>query len=222
MIIDHDHPEYRKIWESCGVNKYNGAFYYSKEIVKNIIPHVRTDRSWVTVKIEGVAADHAIVFIHNNLRPDIYDYLKEYKDLILVCGVPETCAKVAHLGRAIYLPLSIDVEYVEQFRIPEEEKKGAAYVGRPEKRRMGNALPADIDYLMGMKRQNLLALMAMYETVYAVGRTAIEARALGCQLKVYDPRYPDTDFWKVLDNKDAAIMLQEKIDEIDGPERRNG
>ena len=54
------------------------------------------------------------------------------------------------------------------------------------------------------------------ETVYAVGRTASEAKALGCKLKPYDPRFPKVSFWKVIDNKDAAKILQEKLNEIDG------
>ena len=35
MIFDHDHYKYREKWNMSGYNKYNGAFYYSKEIVKN-------------------------------------------------------------------------------------------------------------------------------------------------------------------------------------------
>ena len=58
--------------------------------------------------------------------------------------------------------------------------------------------------------------MAEYETVYAVGRTAIEAKILGCKLKAYDPRFPKVSRWKILDNKKAAKMLQEMLDEIDG------
>ena len=60
-----------------------------------------------------------------------------------------------------------------------------------------------------------LPAMAEYKEVYAVGRTAIEAKALGCRVKAYDPRFPDPDRWKVLDNKDAAKILQEQIDQID-------
>lgn len=214
-IIDHNHPRYRLKWENACQNKYNGAFYYSKEIVANIIPRVKTDRSWVTVNVQGLAANHAIVFIHNNLHPERYEWLRQYgyRDLILVCGVPETCEKVAHLGRAVYLPLSIETEYVKQF---ETDKKldRAAFVGRMTKAKLGT-LPAGIDYLYGMKRQALLPRMARYKTVYAVGRTAIEARCLGCKVEAYDPRFPDPDFWEVVDNREAAKMLQRAIDEID-------
>ena len=212
MIIDHNHPAYRKKWQRSGNNRFTGAFFYSKEIVKDIIPRVNTDRNWITVNVQGTGCDHAIVFIHNNLHPENYDWLKQYEDLVLVCGIPETVEKVSHLGKAIYLPLSIDVENVKQYARPKTKK--AAFVGRKAKRK-GVELPEGIDYIEGLPRTKLLAAMAEYEEVYAVGRTAIEAKALGCKVLPYDPRFPDPERWRVLDNKEAAQMLQEKLNEIE-------
>ena len=166
------------------------------------------------VNVTGVGCDNAIVFIHNNLHPERYDWLKRYDDLILVCGIRETIPKVEHLGRAIYLPLSIDTEYVKQFRV-DEKTKDAAFVGRRSKMRLGE-LPEGIDYLHGIRRQKLLPRMAEYKTVYAVGRTAIEAKCLGCKVLAYDKRFPNPSIWKVLDNKEAARMLQRELDKIDG------
>ena len=214
MIISHGHAAYRQKWQSAGVNQYNGAFYYSKEIVKNIIPNVETDRNWITVNVRGVGCDHAIVFIHNNLHPENYEWLRKYDDLVLVCGVRETVQKVEHLGHAIYLPLSIDTEYVKQFRV-EEKTKDAAFVGRKSKARLGT-LPDGIDYLHGIRRQKLLPRVAEYKKIYAVGRTAIEAKCLGCKVLAYDNRFPNPSVWKVLDNKDAARRLQKELDKIDG------
>lgn len=214
MIIDHTHKAYRLKWANAGKNKFNGAFYYSKEIVENIIPNVETDRNWITVNIPGVGCDHAVVFIHNNKHPENYEWLKRYKDLILVCGIPETVEKVAHLGHAIYLPLSVDVDYVKQFRV-EEKTKEIAFVGRPAKRKDAD-LPDGVDYIEALPRPKMLEAMAQYKTVYAVGRCAIEAKILNCRLKAYDPRFPKVSRWKVFDNKDAAKKLQEEIDRIDG------
>ena len=95
-----------------GPGRWNGAFYYSQEIVNNIIPNVKTDRNWITINVPGVACDHSVVFIHNNKTPEAYGWLSKYKDLVLVCGVPETCEKVSGLGKAVYLPLSIDTTFV--------------------------------------------------------------------------------------------------------------
>ena len=216
VIIDHTHPEYLRKWRNAGLNQFNGAYYYSKEIIENILPNVETSRNWITVNVKGVGCDHAVVFIHNNLRPSNYDWLKFYgfKDLVLVCGIPETCEKVAHLGKAIYLPISVDVDYVKQFRV-EEKTREAAFVGRPAKKKYGQ-LPDGIDYLEGLPRDELLRRMAEYKTVYAVGRCAVEAKILGCKLKAYDPRFPKVSRWKVLDNFKAAKMLQAALDEIDG------
>lgn len=212
MILDHNDPDYRRRWRTFGGNKYNGAFYYSKEIVKNIIPNVVTDRNWVTVNELGKAFDHSIVFVHNNLHPDHYEWLRKYNDIVLVCGVPSTVDKVAHIGRAVYLPLSIDVGYVSQFRC--EKDRDAAFFGRKAKSKCYDF--GDADVIFGMKRQKMLPLMARYRKVYGVGRVAIEARCLGCEILPYDPRYPDPSVWKVVDNREAAEMLQEILDGIDG------
>ena len=218
MIIDHNHPRYRQKWIAARKNQHNGAFYYSKEIVKHIIPNIDTERNWITVNVQGVGCDHAVVFIHNNLHPENYEWLKlfGYKDLILVCGIPETVEKVAHLGKAIYLPISVDVDYVKQFET--EKTKEVAFVGRPAKRR-GINLPDDIDIIEGLPREQLLKAMAEYKSVYAVGRCAIEAKILGCEVLPYDPRFPDPDRWAVIDNSEAVRILQQKLDEIDHPER---
>ena len=217
MIIDHNHSDYRKKYNTLSPDgKHNGAFYYSKEIVKNIIPYINTDRNWVTIKVGELAMDHSIIFIHNNLRPDHYDFLKNYNDLVLVCGVPETVDKVKHLGTAIYIPLSVDVDYVSQFK--SDVKFGrSCYVGRKSKLHYdGVTITDSVEQLTGLSRPKLLSKMAQYRAVYAVGRTAIEAKILGCKVEPYDPRYPDPDFWKIVDNKEAAQILQEKLDLIDG------
>ncbi len=219
-IYDHTMVQYRNRWQIAGKNKYNGAFYYSKEIVKNIIPKVDTDRNWMTINIPRVGADHAVVFVHNNLDPSLYQWIKEsFNDVVMVCGVPETVDKMKAAGfdKSIYLPLSVDVEYVQRFKKDKKTKK-VAFAGRPGKRsyKYDVDLPSGIDYLEGMPRDQLLQRLAEYEKVYAVGRTAIEARILGCEILPYDSRYPDPDVWQIVDNSEAAAMLQIELDRIDG------
>lgn len=213
QVINHNHPRYRRKWSRMNENRFNGAFFYSKEICKFMIPRIQTDRSWITINIRGEGADHAIVFIHNNVHPEHYDWLAQHKDLILVCGIPETVEKVAHLGKAIYLPLSIDVEYVKKYA--REKTKDVAFVGRPSKRK-GVEFPPNVDIIEGLPRTKLLQAMAEYRKVYTVGRTALEALCLGAEeILPYDPRFPDPSIWKVLDTRDAAKILQKKLDEID-------
>lgn len=221
MIINHTNEAYIHRWQYSGDNKYNGAYYYSIEICRNIIPRVVTDRNWITVNIPvknhvpqftACGADHSIVFIHNNLNPENYDWLKKYNDLILICGIPETCEKVAHLGKAVYLPLSIDVQDVKRHKKP--KTKDVAFVGRKPKRGEID-FPPGTAFVENLPRELLLSEMARYRKVYAVGRTAIEAVALDCEILPYDPRFPDASRWKVFDNKDAAKQLQQIIDNID-------
>ena len=212
-IYDHHCEAYRRQWDLANVNRWNGAYYYSVEIVRNIIPAVKTERPWVTINAPGQCEDGAIVFIHNNLHPERYDWLKEYKDLVLVCGIGETVNRVKHLGTAIYLPLSIDVAEVEAHKKDKKDIK-TAFIGRRAKRK-GIQFPPGTVFLEAMDREHLLYHMARCESVYCVGRTAIEAKVLGCKVLPYDPRFLNPKRWKVLDNKDAAGILQEKLDRID-------
>lgn len=218
MIIDHNHPDYKAKWKTLGEDKYNGAYYYSKEIVKNIIPNVKTDRNWVTIRLADNKdhPDHAIVFIHNNRNPNYYEYLRNYKDCILVCSLPSTAENVSFFGKSVYLPLSVDVKAVEKYKVT-TKTKDKAYAGRSVKLNYATAsLPKDIDVLCNMPQSRLLREMAKYKTIYATGRTAIQAKILDCNVESHDVRFQDASIWKILDNKDAAKMLQEIIDEIDG------
>lgn len=211
-IFNHDSPEYAPYARAGGRN--NGAYWYSREINENIIPRVQTDRNWVTIFVPGRCYDHSIVFIHNNLNPGRYDYMKSFKDLVLVCGVESTVEVMRErfpMHQVIYLPLSVDVEYVSQFKRPKIKK--ACFAGRLEKKT--EQIPNGCDIYGNISRDELLPIIAEYETVYAVGRCAIEAKVLGAKIGIYDPRFPK-DIWEIIDNSEAAWILQRKLDKIDG------
>lgn len=215
IIIDHEFPAYKMQRSKIGKGRYNGAYYYSKEIVDIMIDRVDTDRNWVTININGACVDHSIVFIHNNLNPERYEWLSQYDDLVLICGIEETCEKVEHLGKPLYLPLSIDVDYVKRFKV--EEHSGEAFVGRLQKARSdGINLPKGVRCISGLPREELLSKVAKLESAYAVGRCAIEAKALGVSVKHYDDRYPDTSVWKVIDTREASEMLCKLLKGIGG------
>lgn len=205
-IFSHLSPEYKT------PEQMNGALLYSQEIVKYFIPKIITTRNWVTIRSVPHAYDHSIVFIHNNLNPWFYDYLKNYNDLILVCGVPSTCDKVKHLGTPIYLPLSVPVKEILKYRT--HKTKSSAYAGREHKFASCN-VPLSIPHLSNLSHEELLTEMAKYHKIYAVGRTAIEAKVLGCKILPYDPRFPNPDVWEVFDTNDAIKLLQKQLDEID-------
>ena len=208
-----DNPLYLRKLTGIG-SDINGARYYAEEIERIIVPRVTTDRSWVLLNVEGMCEDHSIVFVHNNLQPQtLYSWLKDYEDIILVCGMPDTVRKVQHLGRAVYLPLSVDVAEVESYR--REKDRDTCYVGRRSKLRIA-PVPEGTDIISGVYRDILLRKLAHYRRAYAVGRCAIEARILGCEVLPFDKRYPDPSVWRVIDSRDAATMLQGLIDGIDG------
>lgn len=213
MIIDHTHPEYIKVWKTIGDSKWNGAYYYSKEIVENIIPYVKTDRNWVTVNIHKaqIGVDHSIFFVHSHYyqHPEWYEWLKQYKDLIMVCSTEDDFDMAGKYGTPIYLPLSLDVDYIKQFRT--EKTKEIAYAGRLEKCK---GIPSNVPRLHGMERDKFLSELAKYKTVYAVDRVAVEARILGCKV-IGDYDYNNAPE-EIIDHKDAVKILQGKLDEIEG------
>lgn len=212
MIFSHESHEYR---DSLRTRNHNhGAYYYSEEICKYFIPNIKTDRNWVTIGYDGMCFDHSIVFAHSNLHPYVYKYLEPFDDLILVCSWHQQEEAVKQWGKPVFLPMSVDVEYVEQFKRPKD--KDVCFAGRMEKCTDELRLTPGIDFIAEVDRERLLSEMARYERVYAIDRVAIEAKILGCEVLPYDRRFPDPDFWEVIDSRDAARMLQKILDEVDG------
>lgn len=221
-INDPNYIAYCKVHHQNNKGHFNGAYYYSQEIVKNIIPNVKTDRNWDTLGMRFLrTSDHSIVFLHHNLHHErVYRWLRRYRDLVLVCSTPDTFkwAKTVIGCHAILLPLSVDVDYVKQFRAP--KTKDTCYSGNrwSFKRKYEAKLPGNVEFPpQNIPREELLKFLAPYQKVYAIGRCAIEAKVLGCEvLPFYDP-FPDPSYWEIVDNKDAAKLLQQALDQIDNP-----
>ena len=209
MIFSHESPEYRDNVR----NKNHGAFYYSEEIVKYFIPTIKTNRNWVTVGYDGKCFDHSIVFAHSNLYPHVYGYLEQFNDLILVCSWYQQMEAVKQWGKPVFLPMSVDVEYVKQFR--REKDRDICFAGRMEKCTDELRYTPGLDFISECSREKLLTEMARYRRVYAIDRVAIEAKILGCEVLPYDKRFPDPDFWRVIDSREAAVMLQDILDKVD-------
>lgn len=214
MVIDHTHPEYIKRWNKLGKAQHNGCYYYSQEIVKNIIPNVKTNRDWNTIgrDVKGMR-DGMIVFLHDNLSPWHYDWLKNYNDLVLVCSSEYTAKSVQYWGNAFVLPMSIDTEYVKQFRM--KKTKDTCFVGNVwVKEYAHQAIPNNVDFFSSLPREELLKEVAKYKKCYAIDRCAQECQVLGCELLPLKVGY-GCDSFDVLDNRDAAKILQAKLDELD-------
>lgn len=220
-IIDTDCRKYKdceKNFFANGKGAYNGTYYYSKEIVENIIPLVKTDRPWDTLSMKALGSkDRAIAFLHSNINLDeTYAWLKKYNDLVLVASSKNAYDWGVSSGyKTIFLPLSVDIKYVEQFKT--DKTKNACYSGNRWKFKeedLAKYVPDGVDFPPeNIEREELLKFIAPYNKCYCVGRCAIEAKILGCEVLKCDHRYEPDDF-KILDNKDAAKILQKELDKI--------
>ena len=214
MIISHLSPEYQKL----RIFHNNGAFYYSKELVENIIPYIKTDRNWITINAENTCLDHSIVFIHNNKNPERYTWLSSYKDLILVCSSIKTLKTMIEMFpkfHSIFIPLSIDTEYVKKFKA-KRKTKTVGYFGRREKLPESLSMNDKIEKIYGEdeNRDELLKQVAKFKKIFAIGRCALEAKCLGCEVISHDGEY-ENQTWDLIDNKDVIPELQRLLDEID-------
>lgn len=226
-IITADAKEFSEARNRLVHGKFNGAYFYAKEIEENIIPLVKTDRPWDLLGKRSTGSfDNAIVFLHNNADHErIYGgWLgKNYKNQIFVVNQPCTKRYVESLGLpCIYLPVSVDLSYVRKFCTKKTKK--VCHVGNRWGWRRADIekyVPKDVDFApWDMERDDLLRFMAQYEYVYAVSRCAVEAKALGCKvLKCHSELDPE-DF-PMLDNKDAAVILQRELDNYERSQKSN-
>lgn len=203
----------------------NGQWHYSHTIIDKIAPLIKTNRGIDGLGIRCCKTEnHAIVFIHSNVKlKETYGWMKRYRDLILVCNNYNTVKEMNELfpyHKAIFLPLSVDKEEVLTHK--HRKKFDSCYAGNLwgfKKDDIAKYVPEGTTFFTKMEREELLDAISEYKNVYAVGLTAVEAKVLGCKIKVCDHRFPDPDFWQPLDYKDAAVMLQKEIDKIDKGEK---
>ena len=216
-IFSHLSPEYIEYCKKYDIKPDNGAYYYSKELLENVVPYIKTDRDWVLINVRKQCCDRAIVFIHNNKNPERYYWLDGYKDLILVCSQPKTLKNMIEMFpkyHCILIPLSIDVEYVKRFKA-KRKIKTKAYFGRQEKCPANILEDKSIDKLFSTDREKLLREVAKYRQVYAIGRCALEALCLGCKVLSHEGEYDGVEF-VLVDNKEIIPELQRLLNEIDG------
>ena len=108
------------------------------------------------------------------------------------------------LPPAVKKALTEDLTYAERYPDIECRALKAALAKRYD-------LPdMKVDCIMNLRREELLFQMAAYESVYAVGRTAIEAKILGCNV-LPTKRFPDPERWEIMDNLQAAEILAKEL-----------
>ena len=212
-IFSHLSPE----WQEMNVGTNNGAYWYSKELLENIVPKIKTDRDWVLINVKNQCTDRAIVFIHDNANPEFYEWLRNYKKLILVCSqikTLNTMIKMFPKFHCIYIPLSIDTEFVKQFKV-KRKTKDTGYFGRIQKCPKNLLEDESVDKLHGGKHEDLLKEVAKYKNIYAIGRCALEAKCLGCKVRGHEGEWNNVEF-ELRDNSEVIPELQRLLNEIDG------
>lgn len=217
IIQDHTTREYFRAQSKLGCGKHNGAFYYSKEIVESFIPKIKTTYNWQTINHQK-APEHCIVFVHSNNALQRYDYLLKYKDIILVCSTNHSMNQLKKKGhkKVIYVPLSIDVDYLKKFK-HNRKKNGAIACGNVwafTKETKEYFARQGINHYHDLERESLLYLMANAKTVYAIGRTAMEAIYLGAEVIQPDKEYPVEKYTTYYTQKDAIRIMQEQLDAL--------
>lgn len=214
IIQDHNTEEYKQRYDSITTGKHNGAYYYSKEIIENFIPNIITDYNWQTI-YHNKAPEHCIVFVHSNNNLALYNYLLQYDDVILVCSTKHSQEQLLLKGhkQVIYVPLSIDVEYLSKFK--SETKRGTiacgnvwAFTAVTKTYFIQNKIPHYHD----LERDELLTKMGNTKTVYAIGRCAMEAIYLGANVIQPDKEYPVEKYDTYYTQTDAIRIMQEQLD----------
>lgn len=206
-----------KNWHSKqGITRNNGAYWYAKEIEEIILPHINKKLFIVTAGAKLYEnfeiPDSAIIVCHDNRSPkNSYGSLFN-KNILWICSKHSTVEVLESLNeRAVYIPLSIDTEYVKRFKT--KNTKDIAFVGNAWafKKSYLNSLPKKIDQLSNLERDDLLTEIAKYKKVIAEGRCLMEAQVLGCKCEV--PKYKDLEsvFVDVLDSKDAISYWAEAL-----------
>lgn len=223
-IIGTDNQQYQRARGNLGSAKFNGLYYYAKNIERFIIPRVNTWRTWNTVGIKACGGeDNMIFFVHNNLDARKYIWLKKYQNCLLVCGTRHMVGPMAQYGISTYLPLSIDIKSTKRFGLGTKKDQDACYMGNPWKFRdkdVAKYVPPWVHRFGQMPREQLLPIVAHYRTVYAMGLCAVEAQALGCEVKQCWWRYPEPEKdFPLFDCADAAKLLQKAVDLLDAKKK---
>lgn len=204
-------------WHSKqGITRNNGSYWYAREIEEIILPKI--DKKLLIVTAAATIyhrheiPDNAIVVCHDN-RTTVKSYGFLFKKNILwICSKQSTVNTIIKEGdRAVYVPLSIDTEYVKKFK--RKKTKDIAFVGNAWgfKKNYLSSLPKNIAQISNLERDDLLREIAQYKKVIAEGRCLMEAQALGCKCEV--PKYENLEsvYVDLLDSRDAIPLWQEAL-----------
>ena len=209
IIYGTQSPVYKAYRSGSLRGKNNGAYFYPLEIENDILADFKhLDLLVITAAALRYNPRHipngSIVICHDYTRP-LITYAKFLnKDILWICSSEKAVKQFTDKNeRAVFIPLSIDVDYVKKFKTT--KTKDNAFVGNvwSYKQEYVNGLE-DVDIITELPRDELLKQMAQYKHVIAEGRCQMEALALGC--KVSTPKFKSKTsilYKKPIDTKDV-------------------
>lgn len=217
-IISSVHDQnYQKLYEALPNSaKYNGLYYYSQTFEKYIVPKVNTDRPWHLIGLKSCGGENnMIVLVHDNLHPDkVYSYLRKYTNTVCICNTRDSAEAVSKYSYSIFLPTCVEIEEVRQFGKGVKKDQDACFAGNPWpalRDEIEQFVPPWVHRFGPMPREQFLPILAHYKNVYAIGVTAVEARALGCNILKRRAKFEPEDF-PLFDCKDAVKCIEHALD----------
>jgi len=220
VIISTKSPEYIKARNALKSGKFNGAYYYAREIEEIMLPLLKTDRNVFTIHVPNIGIDNALIWAHSNIQLEsVYNHWHKYKDLVFIVSQKQTYDKLICLfpnDKIIYLPLSIDFSYLDKFKYM-GQRKGSVYFGNvwAERHSIFEKIPKSVNRLHDVPRKRGLEIIARAETVYACGRCYLESLYLNPKGTIHvKPDYA-TDDLVLIDTHEAVKLLQKELDKIE-------
>jgi len=217
IFIDTHDPNYLLKFGQLDKNsKFNGAYYYTKTFEEDIVPYVKTDRPWNLIGFKTCGGvDNMITIIHNNIEPSKdYIFLHKYQNVVSISNVKKTAEVMLQYGYSIYLPPCVNVKKVRAFGKGIKKDQVACFVGNPwpvYRDEIDKYVPAWVHRFGAMPREELLPIVAHYKEAYAIAVTAVECRALGCEIMKRSDRYDPEDF-PLFDVGDAVKCIEHALD----------
>ncbi len=218
IFVDRNDVNYRALYNQLGNGKYNGLYYYADTIEKYIIPQVKTDRPWNTIGLKACGGtDNMILFVHNNITPEKdYTWVKRFDNVICVSNTKRSAEAASRVAYSIYLPPNINVKETRAFGKGIKKDQDTCFAGNPwpkYRAEIDKYVPAWVHRFGPMPREEFLPIVAHYKNAYAIGVTAVECRALGCNILKRSDEFDPEEF-PLFDCGDAAKCLQIAIEAV--------
>jgi hypothetical protein len=133
-IVGTNSAKYRSWQARIGAGRNNGAYWYAREIEDIILPELSNLNLWINTVGSNFLSPRdipkgAVIVCHDNIKT-VRTYRRLFKlGVLWICSKQSVADTLIKNGeKAVYIPLSVDTEYVKQFK-RKRRTKDTAYVG---------------------------------------------------------------------------------------------